>query len=359
MSDTHPLYPHYQAAIKAGLKLRARELAAHLNTTEGDLVACRQGIDAWQLNAPFHLILQKLNSVGDVMTITRNDHAVHETKGTYHPFSFAESRKTGLVVSEDIDLRLFIGTWQTGFYLVENARHSLQFFNQEGTAVHKVYQTDQTDQEAWQQLVEEFKQSLPSIPTFTPVEQRIEPNRLPTDFNKTQFVTDWEKIKDVHEYHGMLKKHQLTRTQALEQIGDKWATKIQPESVENLIRYAQETQCDIMIFVGNSGCIQIYSGKVQTLLNQGPWFNILDPNFNLHLKLEGIAQAWILQRPSSDGVITSVEAFDKNGHSIMTLFGKRKPGQAELPLWQTLVERLKTNHPLTINHPSTEVTHEQ
>jgi putative hemin transport protein len=70
------------------------------------------------------------------------------------------------------------------------------------------------------------------------------------------------------------------------------------------------------------------------------WLNVLDPGFNLHLREDHIASAWVVKKPTVDGTVTSLELFDPAGDTIAMLFGKRKPGQPELPEWQATVERL-------------------
>ena len=337
----HADYSRYLEARSSGETPRARELAKQLSISEGDLVACRQGVETWAIKPPFQDVLAQLDTVGEVMTITRNDEAVHETTGTYQTFSFMEKSGTGLVLSDDIDLRLFIAQWHSAYHVIENGRHSLQFFNANGLAVHKVYRTENTVAEKWDTLISAFRDTAPVIPNFLPLDEQIpSADTMPEGFDHALFSQEWADLKDVHQYHGMLKKHGLSRTQALTHIGDGWVTKLDKDSVENAIRFAKDEHCNIMVFVGNKGCIQIFSGEVNRLLIKGPWFNVLDPAFNLHLRVDLIADVWAIKRPSNDGIITSIEAFNSKGESILTLFGKRKPGNPELPLWSDIVERV-------------------
>jgi putative hemin transport protein len=67
---------------------------------------------------------------------------------------------------------------------------------------------------------------------------------------------------------------------------------------------------------------------------------VLDPGFNLHLREDRIASAWVVKKPTVDGTVTSLELFDAAGETIAMLFGKRKPGLPEMPEWQATVERL-------------------
>jgi putative hemin transport protein len=60
----------------------------------------------------------------------------------------------------------------------------------------------------------------------------------------------------------------------------------------------------------------------------------------MHLREDLIESAWIVKKPTTDGVVTAIEAFDKNKEMIVQFFGLRKPGIPELEKWRTLVESL-------------------
>ena len=96
-----------------------------------------------------------------------------------------------------------------------------------------------------------------------------------------------------------------------------------------------------MIFVGNRGCIQIHTGPITRLLDTNGWLNVLDPDFNLHLREPAVARVFSVRKPTDDGVVTSIEAFDGRDRTILLMFGARKPGKPELAAWQALVARLE------------------
>ena len=65
----------------------------------------------------------------------------------------------GLILNpRELDLRLFLNHWTSVFAMSETnkrgVRHSIQFFDQQGDALHKVYTTEETDLPAWMALVE-------------------------------------------------------------------------------------------------------------------------------------------------------------------------------------------------------------
>lgn len=87
--------------------------------------------------------------------------------------------------------------------------------------------------------------------------------------------------------------------------------------------------------------VQIYTGRVSHLRRTGPWMNVLDPGFSLHANTDGIEAWWVVRRPSVDGLITSVEAFNGQGELVLTVFGEREPGIPESELWREQVARLE------------------
>ena len=92
-----------------------------------------------------------------------------------------------------------------------------------------------------------------------------------------------------------------------------------------------------MVFVGNRGMLQIHSGEVTKVMDVPNWFNVVDPDFNLHVREAAITGSWIVRKPSVDGTITALECYDTKGNQLVQLFGKRKPGIPELELWRAVV----------------------
>ena len=117
-----------------------------------------------------------------------------------------------------------------------------------------------------------------------------------------------------------------------------------PQVVARLLDEAAVDGLPIMVFVGSGGCIQIHTGPVRNIqpldTPRAQWINVLDAGFNLHLRTDMIASVWVVEKPTADGVVTSVEAFDHAGELMAMFFGARKPGKPELQGWRDLVARL-------------------
>ncbi|MGE8500499.1 MAG: hemin-degrading factor [Pseudomonas sp.] len=340
------LYQAWQALRVEQPRLRARDAAEHLAVSEGDLVASRVGIDTVRLRPEWAALLPALESLGYIMALTRNEHCVHERKGHYRDVTVTGNGQMGLVVSADIDLRLFLGGWASVFAIEEETgkgtQRSLQVFDRQGTAVHKVFLTDDSQLDAWAPLVERFRaeeqdSQLDLQPLATP-----EPARSDDQIDVAALREGWSTLKDTHHFFALLKKHGTTRTQALRLAGREWAEPLHVRELPVLLEQAGAREVPIMVFVGNRHCIQIHTGLVKNLRWMDTWFNVLDPEFNLHLKTPGVTELWRVRKPSSDGVITSWEAYDADGEIVVQLFGARKPGVPELEQWRALAEEAAT-----------------
>ncbi|MEX2402488.1 MAG: ChuX/HutX family heme-like substrate-binding protein, partial [Balneolales bacterium] len=156
------------------------------------------------------------------------------------------------------------------------------------------------------------------------------------------FLEKWSELKDTHDFYPLLRKFKAGRTDALRLAEGKFTTKVNNKTVRTMLNLASEDEVPIMVFVGNPGMIQIHSGPVITIRESGNWLNILDAGFNLHLRQDHIADSWIVEKPTEDGTVTSLELFDEKGESIATFFGARKPGKPELESWRTVIRQVKS-----------------
>jgi putative hemin transport protein len=151
------------------------------------------------------------------------------------------------------------------------------------------------------------------------------------------FRAHWLGLRDTHDFHPMLRKFQLSRLGALRAAGPDLAQEVDNATCESMLTTVAQSGLSIMCFVANRGMVQIHTGPVQRLARTGPWFNVLDPHFNLHLDTSAISSTWIVNKPTSDGWVTSIEAYEAGGTLVVQFFGARKPGQPELPAWRELM----------------------
>ena len=341
---TNNLKSQWDALKAENPHLRIRNAAEKLGVSEAELLATQTGETVTRLKPEFAAILTEIEKLGKVMALTRNDECVHERKGVYLNPDFS-SPFAGLFVGEDIDLRIFLAHWDKAFAVSEKSengdRKSLQFFGKDGLAIHKIYLTKDSNEAAFDELVTKYTSDNQDTDEPT-VEVALNIDEKPdTEIDVKGFQDAWENLKDTHAFFGILKKFGVTRTQALRLApNENFAKKIEKEAVVKMLEGAAETKTPIMCFVGNRGNIQIHTGLVRKTMWHNNWFNVMDPDFNLHLDMDKIAQTWIVRKPTEDGMVTAIEVYNELGEIIVQFFGKRKPGIPELEEWRELVASL-------------------
>lgn len=352
MSPRDQLAQRWAALREDNPKLRIRQAANELQVSELELLLCREPENVRPLKPEFPALLEAMESVGEVMILSRNESVVHEVTGTFKDFHTSSSGAMGLAVGQ-MDVRVFFRQWHHGYRVQEQVRsglrESLQFFDAHGQAIQKIYRTDNTDTEGWQALLRRFLAEAGTTPAIEPPRSPLQrADRRKVDAEALR--QDWASLKDVHHFNAMLKRHSVDRLTALELVGPTYARRLDsgeataPEqsALGLLLAQVQESQCPIMVFAGNPGIVQIHTGPVERVVPTGSWLNILDPAFNLHANLDSIHQWWRVQRPSIDGPVTSLKGYGASGELVVTLFGARKPGQPESPQWQREMRTLES-----------------
>lgn len=318
------------AAIRAAMEskdtLRPRDLAGVLGITEAQLVAASVGRTARRIAASPDRLIEGVCGLGEVMALTRNESAVHERTGIYE--AWHPGRHAAMVLGAEIDLRIFPKHWVHAFALrrddgAKGPARSLQVFDDHGEAVHKVYPRAGTDIEAWDRLVDELatddtSDRLMVTPAPPPEGARIVPDKADL------LRSEWQRMTDTHQFLRLVAKFKMNRLGAYRLAGAPFARPLATTAVDLALQQVAREAVPIMIFVGNRGCIQIHSGPIETLKPMGPWQNVLDQRFNLHLRQDHIAEAWLVQKPTKRGMALSVEGFDEEGRLILQIFGLRK-----------------------------------
>lgn len=336
--DPHQLRRAWQALLADEPRLRIRDAAQRLQVHEAELRATECGGGTVRLHDDFREILLRVPLLGEVMALTRNTSAVHEKVGVYPRASF--SGPHGLMLGEDIDLRLFLNRWDSAFAAFDGAHPSLNFFDAHGDAVHKVHLRDGSDRAEFDRLVEIFRAADQSP------HQRVTPPAIATPprpddaVDVAAFHAGWLAMQDTHEFFGLLRRHDVARTQALRLAPPGHSERVVLDAPAQALHAAAAAALPIMVFVGSIGCIQIHTGPVVRVAPMGPWLNVMDPGFNLHLRADHVREAWLVRKPTSDGIVSSLELFDGDGETIALMFGARKPGKPEDGRWRELLAGL-------------------
>ncbi len=327
-------------------KMRIRNAADALGVSEAELLATQCGTTVTRLNvSDWGAFMQSWKGLGKVMVLTRNEHCVHEKTGEYeqiHPLM--HGGKIGLITGKVIDLRLFLSGWTHAFAVDEEGprgrSRSLQVFDASGTAIHKIYVKSDEGVAPFEALCAQYKSDDQSEQLSVEATPAPKPDQPDAEINKESLLDAWSKLQDTHDFFPMIMKHRVGRVQALRLAEGTYTRKVSNGAARVVLDLARDLKVPIMVFVGNDHCIQIHSGPVEKLMEYQDWYNVMDPDFNLHLLESGIYSSWLVRKPSADGEVNSLEIFDKDGNNIAQFFGERKPGIPELDSWRELLREV-------------------
>jgi putative hemin transport protein len=349
--------------------MRVRDIAQHLNITEGQLIAAHlddaehaihvdrtatsASLNAIRLSEDWPAMLESCETLGCVMALTRNHACVHESIGHYKNISYRNG--IGLIQGESIELRAFYRAWRFGFAVTESrqvssstavsehntTQYSLQFFDETGVAIHKVFLRPESDSKQYRQFVKRFQHPVQTQLEFAHASSRLAPRRCVTEHVDVRaFHQAWRNLNDTHEFFDLLQRFSISRIAALRLAESDFVQPLQLDQIDSLLHRAAEQKIPIMVFVGNQGMLQIHSGKVTRVLRSKAWLNVLDEHFNLHLLLDSVSTLWLVKKPTTSGYVTSIEAFDEQGELVVTFFGERELDSPELQSWRELTESL-------------------
>lgn len=334
------LLPDQIRALRAeNPKNRARDFALAHSITEADLVAAHVGHGATVIDATPDRLMPLVQRLGDVMALTRNESCVHERRGIYEDYHAGAHAQ--MVLGAEIDLRLFPAHWLHGFAVTEDTtegvKRSLQIFDAAGDAVHKIHLKPESDVAAFEALVTALRR--PDQPDRLDLTPRAPVQPAKGDPARAKALrAEWADMTDTHQFLRVVHRLKMNRLGAYRIVGAPQAVRLDPKAVTRALFAAAEARVSVMIFVGNAGCIQIHGGLIDKVAPMGPWINVLDPRFNLHLRADHLAEVWLVDKPTRHGAILSVEGFDAKGSLILQIFGSRKDGS--IAAWNDLCASL-------------------
>lgn len=335
------LTPARLRELKRDATVRPYDLAAQLGLSEAALVEAELGYGATRIDPTLARLIPAVQKLGEVMALTRNRSCVIEKIGTYNEFHDGEH--AAMTLDAEIDMRMFPRHWAHA-YAVEAAgadgpRRSVQVFDAAGGAVHKVHLRAGSDLDAWAELVREL--ALPDQAGMSDFASRTGPEGARMSEGQAETLREeWAKMTDTHQFNTLVRRLKMNRLGAYRVAGAPFAKPLSVEAVPALLERVQAEGQKVMFFVGNMGCIEIHSGPIRTLKPMGPWLNVLDDRFNLHLRADHVAEVWLVDKPTTRGPAISVEAFDEMGTLIFQCFGMRSDRGGDPDAWARLTRSL-------------------
>lgn len=323
-------YVSTAAMTSAGVSLDASELPGHsvshwLEKPESEVQF---------LAGDWTELLGEVHQLGDVSVLSGNHVVMHLATGQYDPFRGGEGH--ALVLNQGIDLRLFPGHWEYGLAVLPAADTApgFVFFNGAGEPVHRILLTESSDLATFETLVATYASERPE---FSPWSEAPAETKEATAETKAAFLEDWRGLTDTHAFSRLLRKYQLSRTDALRLAEGEFTQALDAHAYRRVFSELVDQEISIIFFALNNGCVQISTGALTELNTTRKTIQLVERDSRTLIGLDGIAEVWRVSKPTKRGLAHSLELYDRDGEPVAYIFGTRKEDEANATAFETLV----------------------
>src|SRR5690606_20604253 len=153
---------------------------------------------------------------------------------------------------EDIDLRLFFHQWHAGLAVTERPQNpgaeavpSLQFFDRQGTAVHKIFVREASDRAAWQRVVAQWSDPATAVSFEPPAAPEA---KAPASVDEAAFGEAWAGMTDTHQFFSLLRRFGVQRQQGFRIVEGRFTRRVENNAVREMLMEAAFEGTPIMVF---------------------------------------------------------------------------------------------------------------
>jgi len=301
---------------------------------------------ATRLHGEFAPLMQRLATLGDLTEVTRNSSALLEkdnVSGTLYVNNEIE-----LAPAEAMHLRIFYPQWEHGYALEEHdacsggKRHSLQFFDRYGSMMHKIVLGENGDIASFRQLVSDHaaaEQLAPHLVHPLHSDDESEDHGL-RQIDVDALRAEWAHTHNHDDFIQRQEAFDQQRLRKLRLAGKAFAYQVANDSARVILQRMTEFGTSIMAQVGNAGIVQAYYGKIKNIRVKDSRLKIMNAGFRMQLREDHIDSVWVAKKPTTDGIITSLELFNRQGTHIASFLSKKSNGQPEPREWREAIMRL-------------------
>lgn len=149
----------------------------------------------------------------------------------------------------------------------------------------------------------------------------------------------WSELRCSGDIKQLLLGYQVTRLELYGLIGSDYALQIETDAIYDVLRGALDYQIPIMVTVGEEVVLQTYQGLIGEVISTEDWISIQNGQLNFHLQQTLIHSAWIVKKPSLNGMHISLEMFDQSGSVLAIVCGSETYGEVHCK-WRKLLEQV-------------------
>ena len=281
-------------ALKNDKNLRIRDAAIKLGVSEAELLSTEIGDSTSYLSIDnYYEFFKNILKLNKVMFLARNDFVVHEKIVTASSYILKENYITSKNGNRLIDINF--NNIKYAFFQKKKHKKielkSFQFFDNNGNSIIKIYLKDD-NHNPFDKIATKYKKKYL---------YELQSKDLAVQ-NKTNYYT----FQDINVFY----KQRQTNSNSY---------KISSQNFRSIIDKVSYYKIKIQIILVSKYIIQYHEDKLIKIVDYGPWYNILDKNFNLHILEKKIDHLEIHNLSYNKIDYQLINVLDQNDNTILAL----------------------------------------
>ena len=248
-------------------KMRNYDISREIKISEGELLSLKINSNLKYLDIPDQIqFFNDIKRLKKVMFLTRNDDIVHEKTIIPNKLDIISNENNILLTCESPLLKFNDNLWEYAFseYKITKNRElrSFQFFDKSGDSVLKIYLKSDD--------VEKFNDI--SIKYESSYSYQLQGTCLPS-YNTNKSLKELVLLKKSININNTWNK-KMFYSKAL---------------FRKMLQYLSKNKNEVSLYIIGNKSVQYHVGIINKVVDFSSWLNVLDPNFNIHVKEKNIS----------------------------------------------------------------------
>ena len=275
--------------------IRIRDAARQLDVSEAELLSTKINNNVkFLLISDYEIIFKQIfKSVNKLMFLIRNDYAVHEKNISTKKIKIIDNKIINLDENNQTLLSFDYSDFKFCFYELKNHAgrklSSFQIFDKYGCSLLKIYNKDDdyhNFEKVFLKYYADYNYELQSI-------------------QKNEQSNNSANLDSINRYY----------------LKSNYSLKNNDIKNKNILRFiitcASKGKCPIQIHVIGNNSIQYHRDIVENIKDFGPWFNVIDKYFNIHVLESKIKRSQFIEYTIKNKKYYSIECLDQfNTHVV-------------------------------------------
>ena len=274
-------------------KIRIRDAAKKMQISEAELLSTEidDGV-SFLLIDNFKDFIKDILMIDQIMFLIRNDIVVHEKTIKTQDVELIENQiiniKDGNSILLEFDEKLFKYAFFQKKMHANRELRSFQFFNDLGDATLKIYLKSK-DLDAFDDIALKYE----------------------SEYNyEIQSELNLNKAAHLESEINIDFPFSIDKNKVIE-------SEISLNSLRLILESASDMKIPILIYGVGLGTVQYHMDTVRNVVDYGPWINVIDKKFNLHVLEDGLFKVILIQCDYNGQKCYIVDFFDKNNNHVL------------------------------------------